>query len=31
LPMGSVSPAPVEGFIVVCATFFERGFGLPSH
>jgi hypothetical protein len=27
VPAGSVSPTSVEGFIVVCATFFEQGFG----
>jgi hypothetical protein len=31
VPAGSVFPASVEGFIVVCAAFFEQGFGLPSH
>jgi hypothetical protein len=31
VPMGSVSPAPVERFVGVCAAFFERGFGLLSH
>jgi hypothetical protein len=31
VPMGSVSPAPAEEFIVVCAAFFELGFGLPSN
>jgi hypothetical protein len=31
VPAGPVSPAPVEGFIVVCAAFYERGFGLPLH
>jgi hypothetical protein len=31
VPMGSVSTALAEGFIVVCVAFFEWGFGLPSH
>jgi hypothetical protein len=31
VPMGSVSPAPVERFVRVCAAFFERAFGLLSH
>jgi hypothetical protein len=31
VPMGPISPAPVERFIMVCATFYERGFGLPLH
>jgi hypothetical protein len=31
VPMGSVSPAPAEEFVVVCAAFFELGFGLPSN
>jgi hypothetical protein len=31
VPMGSVSLAPVERFVRVCAAFFERGFGLLSH
>jgi hypothetical protein len=26
-----ISPALAEGFIVVCAAFFERGFVLLSH
>jgi hypothetical protein len=25
------SPAPVGGYIVACAEFYERGFGVPSH
>jgi hypothetical protein len=25
------SPAPVGGYIVACAMFYERGFGVPSH
>jgi hypothetical protein len=29
--VGTVSRAPTEGFVMVCAAFYERGFGLPSH
>jgi hypothetical protein len=31
VPAGPVSPTLVEGFIVVCAAFFEWRFGLLSH
>jgi hypothetical protein len=31
VPAGLESLAPEEGFVVVCAAFYERGFGLPSH
>jgi hypothetical protein len=31
VPAGSASPALVEGFIMVCMTFFEQGFDLSSH
>jgi hypothetical protein len=31
VPAGPESLAPVEGFIMVCVTFYERGFGLPLH
>jgi hypothetical protein len=31
VPVGSVSPAMAEGFVVVWAAFIERGFGLLSH
>jgi hypothetical protein len=26
-----VCPTPVKGYIVVCAVFYEWGFGVPSH
>jgi hypothetical protein len=29
VPAGPISHAPTEGFIVVCAAFYEWGFGLP--
>jgi hypothetical protein len=29
--VGSVSHALAKGFVVVCAAFFEWGFGLPPH
>jgi hypothetical protein len=31
VPTCPISLAPAKGFIVVCATFCEWGFGLPSH
>jgi hypothetical protein len=31
VPAGPISPAPTEGFVVVCAAFYEKGFGLLSH
>jgi hypothetical protein len=31
VPVGPESLALVEVFIVVCAAFYEWGFGLPSH
>jgi hypothetical protein len=31
VPTGPVSPALTKGFIMVCAAFYEWGFGLPSH
>jgi hypothetical protein len=31
VPVGPISPATVEGFIVVYVAFYEQGFGLPSH
>jgi hypothetical protein len=27
----SVSPAPAGGYVMACAVFYERGFGVPSH
>jgi hypothetical protein len=26
-----VSPALARGYVMVCTTFYERGFGAPSH
>jgi hypothetical protein len=31
VPMDPVSLAPAEGYVVVCAAFYERGFGVSSH
>jgi hypothetical protein len=31
LPVNPVSPAPSKGYVVVCAAFYEWGFGVPSH
>jgi hypothetical protein len=31
VPAGHESLAPMEWFVVVCAAFYEWGFGLPSH
>jgi hypothetical protein len=31
VPVGPVSPTLAEGLVLVCATFYERGFGWPSH
>jgi hypothetical protein len=31
VPEDPVSPMPMEGYMVVCAAFYERGFGVPSH
>jgi hypothetical protein len=31
VPENSASPAPVEGYVVAFAAFYERGFGAPSH
>jgi hypothetical protein len=31
VPEDPVSPAPAGGYIVVCAVFYERGFGVPLH
>jgi hypothetical protein len=31
VPVDLVSPAPVGGYVVMCAAFYERGFGVPSH
>jgi hypothetical protein len=29
--MDPVSSAPAKGYVMVCAAFYERGFGVPSH
>jgi hypothetical protein len=31
VPAYPETPTLVEGFVVVCAAFYEGGFGLPSH
>jgi hypothetical protein len=31
VPVDPVSPAPMKGYVVVCAVFYERGFGVPLH
>jgi hypothetical protein len=31
VPEDSASPAPMEGYVVACAAFYERGFGVLSH
>jgi hypothetical protein len=31
VPENPASPAPAGGYVVSCATFYERGFGVPSH
>jgi hypothetical protein len=31
VPVDLVSPAPAGGYVVMCAAFYERGFGVPSH
>jgi hypothetical protein len=31
VPMDPVSPMPAEGYVVSFMTFYERGFGVPSH
>jgi hypothetical protein len=31
VPVDPVPPAPVKGYVMVCAAFYEQGFGVPSH
>jgi hypothetical protein len=31
LPEDPTSPMPAGGYVVACATFYERGFSVPSH
>jgi hypothetical protein len=31
MPVDLASPTPVKGFVVVCAAFYERGFGALPH
>jgi hypothetical protein len=31
VPEDPASPVSVEGYVMACATFYEWGFGLPSH
>jgi hypothetical protein len=31
VPEDPTSPVPVRGYVVVCAAFYEQGFGVPSH
>jgi hypothetical protein len=31
VPVDPPFPAPVGGYVVACMTFYERGFGMPSH
>jgi hypothetical protein len=31
LPEDPASPVQVGGYVVACATFYEQGFGVPSH
>jgi hypothetical protein len=31
VPMDLASLVPLEGYIMACAAFYERGFGVPSH
>jgi hypothetical protein len=31
VPASPKSPAPVKGFVMACAAFYEWGFGLLSH
>jgi hypothetical protein len=31
VPEDPTSLAQVEGYVVACVTFYERGFGVPSH
>jgi hypothetical protein len=27
----TASPTPAEGYVMACTTFYDRGFGVPSH
>jgi hypothetical protein len=31
VPTDPASPAPVAGYVIACSSFYERGFGVPSH
>jgi hypothetical protein len=31
VPNDVASPVPTGGYVVACAVFYERGFGVPSH
>ena len=31
VPEDPTSPLPVGGYVVACTTFYEWGFGVPSH
>jgi hypothetical protein len=31
VPEDPASPVSVAGYMVACTTFYERGFGVPSH
>jgi hypothetical protein len=31
VPEDSASPTPTGGYVVSCTTFYEQGFGVPSH
>jgi hypothetical protein len=31
VPDDPASPVPVEGYVMACMTFYERGFDVPSH
>jgi hypothetical protein len=31
VPKDLASPASVRGYVMACLTFYERGFGVPSH
>jgi hypothetical protein len=31
VPEDLAFPAPARGYVVACAVFYERGFGVPSH
>jgi hypothetical protein len=31
VPVEPISPAPLKGYVMVCAVFHVWGFGVPSH